>query len=209
MKFENYTIEKFLDELGSDLEAPGGGSTSALVLALAGSLNKMVYSLTIGKKSFHILNDDKKAELEKFNLEGESFIKDSLKLMEEDRSAFKALMEGYKIPKDEEGRKEKLQKLTYDAMNAPLKMAKLGVGFYENIKFAAEYGNKGLITDAGVANILLNSAIESAVLNVRINLKFFNDKKVKENVQKEIEEIIKISDEKKKEIEVLVNKEVM
>ncbi|MGL4873638.1 MAG: cyclodeaminase/cyclohydrolase family protein [Clostridium sp.] len=209
MNFENYTIEKFIEELGSDLEAPGGGSTSALVLALSGSLNKMVYSLTIGKKSFEVLEENRKKELKNFNLKGEEFIKKSLNLMEEDRTSFKALMEGYKIPKDEEGRKEKLQKLTYDAMNTPLKMAKLGIEFYENIKFAATYGNKGLITDAGVSNILLNAAIESAILNVKINLKFFGDKNLKVEIEKEIEEILKSSNEKKKEIEKLVNKEII
>ncbi|MGL5647713.1 MAG: cyclodeaminase/cyclohydrolase family protein [Clostridium sp.] len=209
MNFENYTIEKFIEELGSDLEAPGGGSTSALVLALAGSLNKMVYSLTFGKKSFDRLDENKKRELEKFNEEGNKFIKESLNLMEEDRRAFKALMQGYKIPKEEVGRKEKIQSLTYDAMNAPLKMAKLGIRFYENIKFAAEYGNKGLITDAGVSNILLNSAIEASILNVRINLKFIADVNLKKNIEEEIEFISKNSNLRKKEINEIVNNEII
>ena len=52
MYFKDYPIEKFLYELKTDLPSPGGGSTAALVSALAGALNTMVYSFTIDKKAF-------------------------------------------------------------------------------------------------------------------------------------------------------------
>ena len=52
MNFKDYTIDKFLYELKTDLSSPGGGSTAALVSALAGALNNMVYSFTVDKKSF-------------------------------------------------------------------------------------------------------------------------------------------------------------
>ena len=52
MEFKNYKIEEFIQDLSSDLPAPGGGSVAGLVAALSGSLNSMVYSLTVNKKSF-------------------------------------------------------------------------------------------------------------------------------------------------------------
>ena len=51
MNFKDYTIDKFLYELKTDLSSPGGGSTAALVSALAGALNNMVYSFTVDKKA--------------------------------------------------------------------------------------------------------------------------------------------------------------
>lgn len=208
MEFRKYSIEGFVEDLASDSEAPGGGSTSALVLALAGSLNGMVYSLTVGKKSFEKLTEKNKVKMESFQKETKEFIEDSIELMEEDRRSFKALMEGYRLPKDLEDRTEKIQSLTFDAMNAPFKMAKLGVKFYKNIKFATEYGNKGLVTDAGVAAILLDSAINAAILNVKVNLKYFKDETIKDNIKKEILEIEISSEKEKKEILEIVNNEI-
>ena len=58
MNFKDYTIDKFLYELKTDLSSPGGGSTAALVSALAGALNNMVYSFTVDKKSFENVNHE-------------------------------------------------------------------------------------------------------------------------------------------------------
>ena len=55
MDFKDYSIDKFLYELKTDLPSPGGGSTAALVSALAGALNSMVYSFTVDKKAFEKL----------------------------------------------------------------------------------------------------------------------------------------------------------
>ena len=52
MKFCDESIKLFLEELGSDLSAPGGGSVAGLIAALSGALNSMVYSLTVGKKNY-------------------------------------------------------------------------------------------------------------------------------------------------------------
>ena len=45
------------------INLPGGGSTAALVSALASSLNDMVYSFTVDKKSFENLTEENKAEM--------------------------------------------------------------------------------------------------------------------------------------------------
>ena len=41
---------------------------------------------------------------------------------------------------------------------------------------AAEYGNPNLVSDAGVAAALAEAALQSAALNVRINLAFMRDR---------------------------------
>ncbi|WP_195970348.1 cyclodeaminase/cyclohydrolase family protein [Clostridium thermobutyricum] len=204
MIFKDYKIEEFINDLASDSPAPGGGSTAALVGALSGALNSMVYSLTVGKKSFEKLDENKKEELLLFKTESENFIKRSIELMEEDRKAFSELMNGYKIPKEKEDREEKIQKLTIGALMAPLKMSREALKFYENIKFGVTYGNKMLVSDGGVSAILLHSTIESSILNVIVNLKYINDLNFKKEIEEEIENAMKISLEKKNEIMKLV-----
>ena len=58
MKFNQLNIEEFLCDLSSEKPSPGGGSVAALLAALASSLNSMVYSLTINKKSFESLDNE-------------------------------------------------------------------------------------------------------------------------------------------------------
>ena len=200
MKFCYESISHFLEELGSDLSAPGGGSVAGLVAALSGALNSMVYSLTVGKKNYMSLEDNEKDVIDKFEKESKEFTLRSLELMEEDRENFLKLMDCYKLPKDTEEEKEKrasaIKENTIKSMEAPLILARQSLGFYENLKIMAKYGNRMLLSDLAISAILLNSAIESSIVNVKVNLnglrseEFFNriDNELKGIMQKSIEE---------------------
>ena len=176
MLFKDYSIEEFLNELSSSAPSPGGGSTAALVSALAASLNAMVYSLTVGKKAFESLTDKEKEEMITLQNDTKAFIELSQEFMERDRKDFLGLMDSYKLPKSTEEevkfRKDKIRKYTIKAMESPLNLAEECLKFYSNIDFAIKYGNKNLISDAGVAASLLHSAIESSIINVKVNLNF-------------------------------------
>lgn len=204
MDFKEYSIDKFLYELKTDLPSPGGGSTAALVSALAGALNSMVYSFTVDKKVFEKLDDDKKEKMRNLKNECENFINKSMFFMEEDRNTFTALMDCFKLPKETEEEKsyrsKTIRKKTIEAMEAPLNLAKTALGFYENIEFAVEYGNKNLTSDAIVSAILLHSAIESAVVNVFVNYNSLGNKEGYENIPNECREIMSESLNKKTEI---------
>lgn len=197
MEFKEQKIKEFLDDLSSDKASPGGGSTAALILALSVALNKMVYSLTIGKKSFENLSEVDKDNMIKFNEKSKEYINKALKFMEKDRDDFMTLMDSYKLKKenevDKEVRKRKIIENTINAMITPLNLARESITYYENILFAIEHGNKNLISDAGVSNILLNATIESAILNVKVNLNFLKTSQTKEyieNIEKECEELL-------------------
>lgn len=210
MEFKEYSIEKFLMELSSDMPSPGGGSTAALVAALASSLNSMVYSLTVNKKSFEKLSNEKKEEMIKFEERAKNFTKLAQSFMEKDRTDFTELMESFKLPKDTEEEKSIRSKIikekTFKAMKSPLDLARECLGFYENISFAVEYGNKNLISDAGVAAILLHGAIESAILNVKINLNSLRKEKYAEEIEKECITILEKSLELKNDISINIEK---
>lgn len=197
MLFKDYSIDKFICELSSDAPSPGGGSTAALVAALSSALNSMVYSLTIGKKVFEKLNDNEKNQMIKLQEEAKEFIKKSQHFMEQDREDFLSLMDCYKLPKDNEEniieRKEKIKENTIKAMQTPLVLAEECIKFYDNIEFAVKYGNKNLISDAGVATILLHSAIESSIINVKVNLNFLREEEFCNEIETKCKNILNTS----------------
>ncbi|MDU5261212.1 MAG: cyclodeaminase/cyclohydrolase family protein [Clostridium celatum] len=204
MDFKDYSIDKFLYELKTDLPSPGGGSTAALVSGLAGALNSMVYSFTVDKKAFEKLDNNNKEKMISLKEKCEEFIRKSIYYMETDRNTFTELMDTFKLPKntDEEKkyRSQTIKEKTIAAMESPLNLAKDSLEFYDNIDFAIEFGNKNLTSDAIVAAILLHSAIESAIVNVFVNFKSLGNKEGYENIPDECKKIIELSLVRKTEI---------
>lgn len=201
MLFKDYKIENFLEELSSEAPSPGGGSTAALVFALSASLNSMVYSLTVGKKAYEALKDEEKEKMLILHKEAKKLVVAAEEFMEKDRKDFLSLMESYKLPKSNEKeiefRKEKIKEFTIKAMNTPMELAEECIKFYENIEFAIRYGNKNLVSDAGVAATLLHSAIESAIINVKVNLNFLRKEEFCAEIEEKANKIVSDSSLKK------------
>ena len=210
MEFKEYKIDNFLEDLASDLASPGGGSVAGLVSALAASLNSMVYSLTVNKKSFEKQDIEVQKTVLDFKEASSKFIKRSMILMENDREYFNKLTDCYKLPKDTEEEKAKRQKeiaeKTLGAMKAPYDLAKESYEFYDNIDIAVKYGNKMLLSDASCAAILLNAAIECAIVNVRINLASIKNESYVNKIEEELKNIEKLSIERKQKIQENINK---
>ena len=209
MKFCDESINQFLDELGSDLSAPGGGSVAGLIGALSGALNSMVYSLTVGKKSYLSLKENEKKHINKFQKKSKEFTSRSLELMEEDRENFLKLMDCYKLPKDTEEEKQKrllaIKENTIKSMEAPLILARESLGFYENLNIMAKYGNKMLLSDLSISAILLHSAIESSIVNVKVNLNGLRNEEFFGRIDKELKDIMEKSIKEKNSIVEEVN----
>lgn len=210
MKFCDDTIKKFINDLESDMPAPGGGSVAGLIAALSGALNSMVYSLTVGKKSYMALDEKTQDIIRKFQAKSLEFSKRSLEIMDEDRENFLKLMDCYKMPKDndeeKEIRKKAIKENTIKSMEAPLALARECVIFYENLKVMAEYGNKMLLSDLGISAILLHSAIESSIINVKVNLNGLRSEEFFEELDKELIKMLERSIEEKNKISEIVDK---
>ena len=204
MEFKDYKIDEFLSDLASDLSSPGGGSVAALVSALAASLNSMVYSFTIDKKSFEKLDDKNKQKMIKLSDESKKLIEESLSYMDKDREAFTNLMDCFKLPReteeDKKVRSEKIFENTKLSMNVPLELAEKAIKFYDNIEFAIKYGNKNLASDGVVAAILLHSSIEAAVVNVKVNYYSIKNKEEFDFVLERCKELLNESLKRKNNI---------
>ena len=209
MKFCDESINQFLEELGSDLPAPGGGSVAGLIAAVSAALNSMVYSLTIGKKSYMSLSGSEKELIANFEKESKEFTARGLELMEEDRENFLKLMDSYKLPKDNEEEKENrnlaIKENTIKSMEVPLVLARECLEFYDNLNIMAKYGNKMLLSDLAISAILLHSAIESSIVNVKVNLNSLRNEEFFEKIDNELNCILKKSLEEKKSITEIVN----
>lgn len=209
MKFCDESIKQFLEELGSDLSAPGGGSVAGLISALSAALNSMVYSLTVGKKNYMVLEDNEKGIINKFQKESKEFTVRSLELMEEDRANFLKLMDCYKLPKESEEEKNRrslaIKENTIKSMEAPLILARESLEFYENLKIMAKHGNKMLLSDLAISAVLLHTAIESSIINVKVNLNGLRDEEFFNKIDSELKTIIEKSEKEKNYIIDIVN----
>jgi formiminotetrahydrofolate cyclodeaminase len=206
------SIEEYIEILASKEAIPGGGSAAALVAAIGNALCGMVFSLTTNKKSFEKEDDSIKDLVNhaaRFSKEANEFLLES---MDEDGKAFEKLLKCYKMPKeslqDKENRNEKLQKCYFDSLTIPLQLAEKALELYSSIEVSCIHGNKNLISDAGVAAILINAAIESAILNVKINLVGISNMQLKDKLKDRIKDIEMESNLKKERIMNLVEKEI-
>ncbi len=187
-------IEKYIEELSSSSPVPGGGSAAALVSSLCSALTAMVFNLTVGKKGYDQLNSFEKDSVDKALENSKIFNEKLLQFMDKDSEAFLDFMKTFKLPKGNEEelkfREEEIQKGYKKALSIPLSLAEECVKFYESVLIACKYGNKNVISDAGVAAILLHAAIESSILNVKINLLGLKDEKNKLIVQNRCNELL-------------------
>jgi methenyltetrahydrofolate cyclohydrolase len=206
------SVREFADELASKSPAPGGGSVAALSASIASALSSMVFNLTIGKKIYNTYNEEDKNKVNISQNDSEIAKDEFLKLMNDDTEAFLKLMKTFKLPKatDEEkrNRSEKIQEGYKGALEVPFNVAEKAFDMYKYIYTAVELGNKNAISDAGVAALMLQAAIESAILNVKINLTSIKDKDYKDKISCKSEQFVNEGRKKRDEILALVNEAI-
>lgn len=198
------TAKDFVYDVASENPTPGGGSVAALVGSLGGALTNMVGNLTIDKKIYENVPQDKKAVMEKNFREIELLVEELIDLVDEDSTAFDDVMQAFKLPKetdeDKKKRSEAIQSGYKKALEVPLRC---GEKCYEVLKYQdvfAEYGNINAITDVGVGTLLAYSGLEGALFNVTINLKSIKDQDYKEEMEKRVEDLLNGGKELREEL---------
>ena len=193
-------IKEFLDELSSSSPAPGGGSVAALSGALGAALVSMICHLTIGKKGYENVSDEMNEILKKSNALKEKFVL----LIDEDTNAFNKVMAAYKMPKETDEEKEKKRNAIQDSLknaaNVPLDVMKQCVNVLSLTKIISEKGNKNAVSDAGVAALMSLAGLNSAALNVEINLSGIKDEKFVSEMENEVETVTSNGERIKDEI---------
>lgn len=198
------SVEEFIEKLSSSAPAPGGGGVAALSASLSAALESMVYSLTVNKKSFQKLTDEEKNKILSSYERTKKFSKDCLDYMEQDKENFEKVIDAMKMPKetDEDKGKRKLQieKATEQAAVVPFNTIKSAFAFYDDIDIALKYGNINLMADVAVAAIMIDAAIESSFVNVKVNMDSIHDKEKANLILQQCEHCLKESKIRKKKI---------
>ena len=188
-KLVDMTCTGFAEETASESPAPGGGSISAYMGALAAALGTMVANLSSHKAGW----DDKWEYFSNWADNGMAVMNELLYLVDEDTAAFNKIMDVFGMPKstDEEkaARAEAMEVATLYATQVPLRTMKAAYKAFEVVRAMAEEGNPNSVSDAGVGALAARSAVMGACLNVKINAAGLKDRAMADALVKEAEEI--------------------
>ena len=170
MKLFEMKVSEYLDLLGSDAPAPGGGSVSALAGAEGAALISMVCDLTLTKEKYaeyHEACAEAKAKVTEIY---EALVK----AIDEDTAAFNLVADAFKLPTstDEEkaARRAAIAAGTLEATKVPFHVMELALGALRAADAIKGGYNRNCDSDFGVAALNLKACIQGAWLNVKINL---------------------------------------
>ena len=207
-KLIRMTLTGFARETASESAAPGGGSVSAYMGALAAALGTMVANLSAHKRGW----DARWKEFSDVAEKGNDVMERLLKLVDEDTAAFARIMDVFAMPKgsDEEkaARAEAMEKATLYATQVPLRTMKTALEAMPVALAMAKEGNPASASDAGVGAIASLAAVRGAQLNVRINAAGLEDRAMAEKLIAEAAEIAKEAAAMEAEILVAVNNNI-
>lgn len=194
MLYVEKSLKDYIAEVASGAPTPGGGSVAALAASLGAALTSMVGNLTIGRKAYNELEDEIKKEMDDSFKKIQKSIQVLNGIVDEDTKAFDKVMEAFKLPKETEEEKAKRAEAIQEgykvALEVPLRCAEECLTVLRLQKVFAEYGNVNAITDVGVGALLAAAALESAILNVKINLKGIKDEEFKKKIEDKIEDMM-------------------
>jgi formiminotetrahydrofolate cyclodeaminase len=184
------TISTFLEQLAARVPAPGGGATAALHAAQSAALLAMVARYSSGPKYDAELMSHIIAETDELR-------SDALTLAEADETAFAAVAEAYRLPKQtskqQAERSEAIAAAAAEAARPPadvVRLALLLVSFAEELLSA---GNQNVITDVAAGAEAARAAAVTAQLIIEVNLRG----NAAPGVQDEVEAMAAVTDEVK------------
>lgn len=172
------SVREFSEALASGDAVPGGGGGAALTGALGAALAAMVCNFTIGRKRYQAVDAEMRALLAR----AEAIRTELLDLVDADAVAYQRVVDAQAVPKEtaeQTAERDRLvQAALAEAVRVPLRSAVLAADALALCEPAAERGNQRLISDAGVAALLADAALQSAALNVRVNLADLRDERL-------------------------------
>jgi glutamate formiminotransferase/formiminotetrahydrofolate cyclodeaminase len=207
-KLVDLTCKGFCDETASDSPAPGGGSVSAYMGALAASLGTMVANLTGGKAAY----DDEWEKYSDIAVKGQALKDELLHLVDEDTNAFNKIMDAFGLPKktDDEkaARSAAIQEATKFATEVPFKTMQKSFEAFEIVRAMIEFGNPNSVTDGGVGALAARSAVMGAHLNVKINASSLKDEAFKNDILSKAAQIEAAAIKEEAELIKMVNEKI-
>jgi methenyltetrahydrofolate cyclohydrolase len=189
------SVTGFTSALASEAPAPGGGSASAAAGAAGAALLGMVARLTLGKDKYK----DAWEEMEIVANQVDDIRKRLLDLVDEDTRSYDAIVVARKQPKETPEQKASRQKAiddaTFLATTVPMQTASFACRALSVAPAVADKGNPNAASDVFVAALLLQTAVEGALANVRINLPGIGDEEIALGFRLDADDLAKRSGE--------------
>ncbi len=171
-------LARYINRVFSKTPIPGGGSVVACVASLSSALISMVLNYTIGKEKYAAYE----SELKNIFEENDVILKKLSSYIEKDSQIYEEIRR-CNAKKDYTSAEKYLK----DSAELHLDICRTALKIIEFAGFLTEKGNKGLISDTGIAASLAISVFLSAKMNVLINVKFIKDRDFVKSILKEVE----------------------
>lgn len=172
MSLGNQTLQQYLAELSAKQSTPGGGAVAAISGAQASGLVAMVAEFsvkTLSKQERHQMIEIADRALTEF-----------LQIADRDAVNFKKLMSTYQT-------KTGTQEALKNAAEPPLACLDLATKLATLVTTLNERGNRNLVTDTGIAALLLSNTIRASEMNVLINLRSISDDDFVQNAKQQLD----------------------
>ncbi|MFT7222466.1 MAG: formiminotetrahydrofolate cyclodeaminase [Candidatus Azotimanducaceae bacterium] len=150
VKLGETKVSDFTDQLAARTSTPGGGAAAALTAAQACALIAMVANFTDACDGIKDRAVASQATL--------------IDLGDKDATAFNSVMAAYKGKGD-------LESALAAAATVPSELIHISAKMTGDLEYLEEHGNKNLITDVGIAALLIHASMRASVLNIRVNTK--------------------------------------
>lgn len=193
-------LHEYLNIITEVNHKAGGGSVAALNGALAASLMLKAYNMA--KKS----NPEVEQRLGFDYYQNLQNLKnDFTRLVTEDGEIFGKVLEAYKLPKetheDRHYRREKIQETLKGAIDSPFEIIIKALKLFENIFVFVEFSNPVINSEIAVAKNQLIASIESAMVNMKVNIKAIDDREYRIKKQNSILKIYQNLEYNKKKLQ--------
>lgn len=163
-----------------------GGSVIGIVLATINSLVKYIANLTLGKKKYANVQEEIKNILKQAE-----FLKNvSLNLIDADKQVLEELLQSYKLKNENNDNYIKICKKTVEFCLEVVGLAFKTLSLSDDI---SKIGNKMLESDFKICKYYSYASIQSAIVNVDINLEPIQDEEYKIEVKNKCNEILERS----------------
>ena len=172
------SIHAYLDALSANEPTPGGGSVAALVGALAAGLSAMVANFTQGRKKYATVAPEVAARL----VELDQAMQVLENLVQKDIDAYGVVGQGFAMPRGTEAeraaRTEHIQQASVQATEVLFEIADACATVSEHALWLTKHGNTNLVSDAIMAVLLTDAALQGTVVTIEASLGFIKDESV-------------------------------
>jgi formiminotetrahydrofolate cyclodeaminase len=171
-------LAAYLNEVAAGTPAPGGGSVTAVIGALAAALGEMVANLTLGREKFAAAEASLRPARDRLTALRSSL----LDAAAADEAAYQSYRDAASLPRSSDDEKtartDAMQRALIAATEVPRAAARSAHEVAEILQSVAREGNPHVRSDAALGALLAETALRGALLNVRGNAALLMDREL-------------------------------